>query len=609
MDEALTSSCVCNISAQTQRAELIRQSNLIIWDELPMTHRYCVEALDRTLRDLTKHNQPFGGKTILFSGDWRQTGPIVKNGSPTDTVDAAFISSQLWNNVIRFKLTMSQRDKEDPQYASFVRSVGEGTHPTTDLPDESNLTALNNHDDPDATNHFQLRYTTDFNQLMHFVYPDLTQNSRAWNNRAILATTNHAIDRSNDTIAHDRPGEFCSFYSSDSLISGENSPNTPFASPEHLNQLNVQGVPPHELKLKEETLCLITRNLNFSESLVNGQKCVVLAVSPNSRVIQVELLTDENPRTIVLIPRIIFHGKVGRNGISFSRRQFPLKTAYSMTINKSQGQTLTKIGLDLRSTAFAHGQLFVALSRARNRDSIMCLLPESHIVDGTPYTDNIVYPPFIEAANGISDSPPPPHPPPHWAVQHEIGDGACGFRAIARRFLQDPDLHLQVRQNVVQHLSNHRNVHDYHIYDGIGTELMFSMAFPPSTYTSYDEYLTKMSMPTTFMGQPEILAAMQIYGHNIHVHFSNDTLPDPRQVTGNDLYLKFNVQAKHYDTFVLINADSSNCKLSPPLMCCRVLSYSSIGRRLQPFIIPIFTFMAASHRFQLAEYPPVYNVI
>ena len=126
MDEALTSSCVCNIisSAQTQRAELIRQSNLIIWDELPMTHRYCVEALDRTLRGLTKHNQPFGGKNILFSGDWRQTGPIVKNGSPTDTIDAAFISSQLWNNVIQFKLTMSQRDKEDPQYAlSFDRLV------------------------------------------------------------------------------------------------------------------------------------------------------------------------------------------------------------------------------------------------------------------------------------------------------------------------------------------------------------------------------------------------------------------------------------------------------------------------------------------------------
>ena len=79
-----------------------------------MTHRYCVEALDRTLRDLTKIYTIFGGKTILFSGDWRQTGPIVKNGSATDAVDAAFISSPLWSSVRRMKLTKSQRDKEDP---------------------------------------------------------------------------------------------------------------------------------------------------------------------------------------------------------------------------------------------------------------------------------------------------------------------------------------------------------------------------------------------------------------------------------------------------------------------------------------------------------------
>ncbi|CAM9389513.1 unnamed protein product [Ectocarpus sp. 4 AP-2014] len=114
VDESLTPTCVCNIKTQTQRAELVRKSDLIIWDELPMTHRYCVEALDRTLRDLTIINE-LGGKSILFSGDWRQTGPIVKNGSATDTVDAAFISSGLWSNIKRMKLTTSQRDMEDPQ--------------------------------------------------------------------------------------------------------------------------------------------------------------------------------------------------------------------------------------------------------------------------------------------------------------------------------------------------------------------------------------------------------------------------------------------------------------------------------------------------------------
>ncbi|CAB1097406.1 unnamed protein product [Ectocarpus sp. CCAP 1310/34] len=497
MDDNLTPSCVCNISSQTQRAELIRQSNLIIWDELPMTHRYCVEALDRTLKDLMAVDQPFGGKTILFSGDWRQTGPIVKNAAPTDTVDAAFISSPLWKGVMRFRLNKSQRDKEDPQYASFVRSIGEGSRPTVTMSDGSKLTPLNNHDNEDTANHFQLRYTTDFDELLRFVYPDLSQQSRIWNTRAILATTNHSIDRSNDTISDNRPGNYVSFFSSDSLISDEKNRRTAFASPEHLNQLNVQGIPPHELKLKTDTLALITRNLNFSEGLVNGQKCVVLAVSASSRVLQVQLLTEERPRPIVLIPRINFQGKVGRNGICFTRKQFPLRTAYSMTINKSQGQTLSKIGLDLRSSPFAHGQLYVALSRSQNRTSIMCLLPDTHIIDGIPYTDNIVYPPLIQAAtfgdyhpgNSISGSVGGDKDTQScdgdeesvddadkddtdsvddsdnddanadslgsWTVLDEIGDGACMLRCVSRYIYGSPITHRVSETYVTPHCILH----------------------------------------------------------------------------------------------------------------------------------------------------------
>ena len=99
---------------------------------------------------------------------------------------------------------------------------------------------------------------------------------------------------------------------------------------------------------------MLIRNLNFSENLVNGRKVVVRGVSPNSRVIQVELLNSDGD--IVLIPRISFHAQVGRNGITFNRVQFPLRIAYSLTINKSQGQTLSRIGLDMRSDCFAHGQ-------------------------------------------------------------------------------------------------------------------------------------------------------------------------------------------------------------------------------------------------------------
>ena len=206
---------------------------------------------------------------------------------------------------------------------------------------------------------------------------------------------------------------------------------------------------------------MIMRNLNFSEGLVNGQKCILKSVSPNSRVIQAELLTDDLPHPIVLIPRINFHAQVGRNGINFMRVQFPLRTSYAMTINKSQCQTLKKIGPDLRSSPFAHGQLYVALTRAQKRTTVMVLLPPSQINDGIPYTENVVYHPFTEAATGETNNhnqipsvspqrpPPPSRPSPQWVVQSEIGDGNCGFRSIARRVLGNADLHSHIRTQTI----------------------------------------------------------------------------------------------------------------------------------------------------------------
>ena len=100
--------------------------------------------------------------------------------------------------------------------------------------------------------------TTSFDELLNFVYPDMTEDARKWNGRAILATTNNAtIDACNEHISSKRPEQSLSFFSSDSLISDEPNPNTAFAAPEHLNQLNVSGVPPHELKLKSNTLAML----------------------------------------------------------------------------------------------------------------------------------------------------------------------------------------------------------------------------------------------------------------------------------------------------------------------------------------------------------------
>ncbi|KYM94744.1 ATP-dependent DNA helicase PIF1, partial [Cyphomyrmex costatus] len=59
---------------------------------------------------------------------------------------------------------------------------------------------------------------------------------------------------------------------------------------------------------------------------------------------------------------------------TFKRRQFPIKLAFAMTINKSQGQTFDKIRVDLRKDVFNHGQLYVAFSRVRSWEALKVYL-------------------------------------------------------------------------------------------------------------------------------------------------------------------------------------------------------------------------------------------
>lgn len=100
---------VCHITPNSWLADLIRQTSLIIWDEAPMIHRHSFESLDRTLRDILKKDTPFGGKVIVFGGDFRQILPVVPGGSRSEIVNASLKSSYLWQYCRILKLTVNMR--------------------------------------------------------------------------------------------------------------------------------------------------------------------------------------------------------------------------------------------------------------------------------------------------------------------------------------------------------------------------------------------------------------------------------------------------------------------------------------------------------------------
>jgi ATP-dependent DNA helicase PIF1 len=76
------------------------------------------------------------------------------------------------------------------------------------------------------------------------------------------------------------------------------------------------------------------------------------------------------------LPQIIFKSKECELPFDFRRRQFPVQLAFCMTINKSQGQSVKHVGIDLQNPVFTHGQLYVALSRCISSHRIKVLLSE-----------------------------------------------------------------------------------------------------------------------------------------------------------------------------------------------------------------------------------------
>lgn len=117
-------------------------------------------------------------------------------------------------------------------------------------------------------------------------------------NGEILSTTNDIMDAINNsilmsTVYVQKQRQSDQGHHRDYLQSA-------ISSPDNLNAINVTGIPPHKLTLKKSLMLMITRNLNLSEGVVNGQKVELLAVSARSRVQQVLILDDTN--TTVLIP-------------------------------------------------------------------------------------------------------------------------------------------------------------------------------------------------------------------------------------------------------------------------------------------------------------------
>ncbi|KAJ7946864.1 ATP-dependent DNA helicase [Quillaja saponaria] len=367
----------------------MRAAKLILWDEASMSHKAIIEAVDSMLQDVCNTKQPFGGKVVVFGGDFRQVLPVVPKATKEECINASLVSSKLWPLFEKIRLTENMQALEDPSFSLYLLQIGNGTEPEhSDHKVKIPAPMIVPYIDDVAS----------VNDLISGIFPNINlyaQSLEAVINRAILTLKKDYVDKINNIIIDKFPGSPKIYYSFDETL--DQSQQAQYE--DFLHSLTFNGIPQHELILKQNCPIILLRNIDPGQGLCNETRLICKSFQRN--IIDAEIATGHHIGECVFIPRIPFlpleNEKVP---FPFKRTQFPIRLCFAMTINKAQGQTLDHVGIYLPEPVFSHGQLYVALSRTRNGSSIRLLIvPSTKESCLDQLTTNVVYKEVLHLAS------------------------------------------------------------------------------------------------------------------------------------------------------------------------------------------------------------------
>ena len=281
------------------------------------------------------------------AADFRQMLAVIPKANRAAIVDSCVNRSFLWRHFKVFHLVQNMRlIGNQATWAQGLLEIGEGV-----CDDEVPI--------PD-----QVKRTASVQELIQDVYGDENGAVSDFEGKTILTPLNKDVQMINDTVLDSFPGEAREFNSFDAIPPGEVH-NASLYPTEFLNSINTASLPLHKLRLKIGCVVILLRNLDSTRGLCNGTRLRVDAFYRN--MIQAVVISQGAFHgNVIMIPRIALYPSDTNLPFRFKRLQFPIRLAFAMSINKAQGQTLDKVGLYLPTKLFAHGHLYVALSRTRS---------------------------------------------------------------------------------------------------------------------------------------------------------------------------------------------------------------------------------------------------
>ena len=341
-----------------EKINIIKSLDLLVIDEISMVRADLLDGIDAVLRRYRRSSLPFGGVQLLLIGDLHQLSPVVKDADwriLAQYYDSPFFFSSntlRQTELITIELQHIYR-QEDDHFIELLNRVRDNRM------DQDTLASLN------------IRYQKDFD--------DTGQNSEGY---ITLCTHNSSADAINAARLQNLSRRIHTFVAE---IEGE--------FPEHSFPTTMT------LEVKPQAQVMFVRNDPTPEKrFFNGKIGKITRISGE----KIWIKCPDDPDEIMVEPATWenIEYSLDQETLEITEKkigafiQYPLKLAWAITIHKSQGLTFDRAIIDAQA-AFAHGQVYVALSRCRTLEGMVLSSPLS---PRAVKTDNSVLR-FVKQAN------------------------------------------------------------------------------------------------------------------------------------------------------------------------------------------------------------------
>lgn len=316
-----------NLNLKQKTEQILRKIDTLVVDEVSMVRPDVLDAIDLCARKARKNMTPFGGLQVLLIGDLFQLPPVIKYNTYHVFLkeyghkmpyffDAHSYKAGKFKK-IEFPHIYRQKDTELTQYLQNIR------------------------------NNNQLAETIEYFNSAKIIDRKILEKA------TIITPYRKAAEEINNNKLRALPTQPRSYQC---IVTGnfDTQRDTPA---------------PAILTLKVGAIVMVNRNISLD--CINGSTGIVVDMDDTS--ISVKLFSNGNTVSFgrAKWPKLAYEynretGKVEEKETG-TFEQFPLQLGYALTIHKAQGKTLDKVCIDVNKGVFAHGQLYVALSRTRTK--------------------------------------------------------------------------------------------------------------------------------------------------------------------------------------------------------------------------------------------------